>query len=335
MNVVFLNTLEKQVEEGILKTAQVSIAEKDGVWYIFWNEPNSAHKLIQDIWYQGECWNDLVQSYFSNLKDKILQGYQPLISAEMDVTQGMHTKSKQPQLLYYYSTLFPNDEVFEELRKWRREQAAKEGRAQYLLATNRILRIISVFLPNTSEELMQIPGFGEHKTNMYSKEILGITQLHEREADFPLDWVTKKVDHEKFEAWMIEQKARRVRIEREKEINKHKFLEYTTSDLGLDAIGSAMSIPRGELVLWTEELDRDGYNFDALIDTELKAISSEEQLKAWHIFETEGDRFLKPVLLRLFPADELKNKEIDRIYDWLKLLRIKFRKSKTTPVSTR
>jgi hypothetical protein len=44
MNVVFLNTLEKQVEEDRVKSAQVTIGEEQGVWNVFWSEAGEAVK---------------------------------------------------------------------------------------------------------------------------------------------------------------------------------------------------------------------------------------------------------------------------------------------------
>ena len=76
------------------------------------------------------------------------------------------------QMLTYYCEENPSEEVYETLRAWRREQAARERKAPYILATNRVLRMISVFLPQSKEELQQIPGFGEQKTAMYADRLL-------------------------------------------------------------------------------------------------------------------------------------------------------------------
>jgi hypothetical protein len=65
MNVVFLNTLEKQVEEGRVKSAQVTIGEAQGVWQIVWSEATENAKMIQDSWYQGVSWDELCFSVWT------------------------------------------------------------------------------------------------------------------------------------------------------------------------------------------------------------------------------------------------------------------------------
>jgi hypothetical protein len=328
MNVVFLNTLEKQVEEARVKSAQVTIGEVQGVWNVFWSEANESGKVMQDSWYQGGSWDELLTAFRLGLKDKIRQGFRPLINGEWDASQGLSGKAKLTQMLYYYSELNPNEELYEALRKWRREQASREGKAPFILATNRVLRIISTFLQQTMEEILQIPGFGEQKTAMYGTDILKLTGELQRETSFPLDWVTRSIDMNKFEAWVLEQKEQKVRMELDKETNKRKLLEMVAGGASLESLQAGLSMQRRDLLLWVEELEREGYDMEPLVEAELAAISEEDQIKAWNAFETEGDRYLKPVLHRIFAAEELKDKDLDRAYEWLRLLRLRFRKEK-------
>ncbi|MNR66515.1 hypothetical protein D3C85_1900370 [compost metagenome] len=64
------------------------------------------------------------------------------------------------------------------------------------------------------------------------------------------------------------------------------------------------------------------------MEAELASIPEEEQIKAWNAYESEGDRYLKPVLKSLIGTEELKGKELDRAYEWLRLLRLRFRREK-------
>ena len=66
------------------------------------------------------------------------------------------------------------------------------------------------------------------------------------------------------------------------------------------------------------------YDMDLLVEAELASVPEEEQIKAWNAFESEGDRYLKPVLQRMIGTEELKGKELDRAYEWLRLLRLRF-----------
>jgi hypothetical protein len=329
MNIVFLNTLEKQVEEGRVKSAQVSIGETQGVWQIGWSELDSNNgKSMQESWYQGLSWDEMLSAFRMCLREKIRQGFRPLVSGEWESVQGLTGKARMTQMLAYYADSNSNEPMYENLRKWRREQAAREGKAPYILATNRVLRLISVFLPQTVEELKQIPGFGEHKANMYGADICKATVEIQREKNFPLEWVAREVDQDQFESWVVAQKEQKVRMELDKEANKRKLLELVSSGTGLSTIQETLSIPRRELLLWIEDLDREGYDMDTLVEVELQSIQEEDQIRAWSAFETEGDRYLKPVLQKVYGQDELKDKDLDRVYEWLRLLRLRFRREK-------
>ncbi|MFD0697483.1 HRDC domain-containing protein [Paenibacillus sp. GCM10027628] len=328
MNVVFLNTLEKEAGEHRVTSAQVSIGEVQGIWQVFWNEPDHAGKIIQDQWYQGISWDEMLGAFRQGLRDKMRNGFRPLVSTDLESAQRLSGKAKLTQMLTFYSEENPNEAMFESLRAWRREQAAREGKAPYILATNRVLRMISVFLPQSTDELLQIPGFGEQKTSMYAGDILKLTAEGERSHGFPLDWVMNTVDASKFEAWLIAQKEQKLRTELDREVSKRKLLEIVAGSGSLDDLQTALSMPRRELLLWVEELEREGYDMDPLVEAELSSVSEEDQIKAWSAFEAEGDRYLKPVLQRFASAEELKGKELDRAYEWLRLLRLRYRREK-------
>ncbi|NEW08210.1 aldolase [Paenibacillus sp. SYP-B3998] len=333
MNVVFLNTLEKEAGDHGVTSAQVSIGESQGIWNVFWSEPDAQGRVSQDQWYQGISWDEMLGAFRQGLREKMRFGFRPLVNTDWESTQGLSGKAKMTQMLAYYCEEIPNEEVFESLRAWRKEQAAREGRAPYILATNRVLRMISVFLPQTPEELLQIPGFGEQKTTMYAADVLKLTAEHGRMHGFPLDWVSRTVDIAKFEAWLIAQKEQKLRMELDREVSKRKLLEIVAKGGNLDDLQVAISMPRRELLMWVEELEREGYDMDPLVDTELTSVSEEEQIKAWNAFESEGDRYLKPVLQRINTTEELKGKALDRAYEWLRLLRLRFRREKESIAS--
>ena len=225
MNIVFLNTLEKEAGDHRVTSAQVSIGEEQGIWNVFWNEPDTAGKIQQDQWYQGMSWDEMLSAFRQGLRDKVRSGFRPLVNTDLESAQGLSGKARMTQMLTYYCEENPSEEVYETLRAWRREQAAREGKAPYILATNRVLRMISVFLPQSKEELQQIPGFGEQKTAMYAADVLNLTAEYTRSNGFPLDWVAKSVDTVKFEAWLLAQKEQKLRTELDREVSKRKLLE--------------------------------------------------------------------------------------------------------------
>ncbi|MGG1514384.1 HRDC domain-containing protein [Paenibacillus oryzisoli] len=328
MNIVFLNTLERGTDKQEACNAQVSIGEEQGVWSVHWQDTDAATEEEPVLWYQGISWDEMLHVFRQGLREKMKDGYRPLVQTEVELSQGMSNKARTSQMLSYYCEEHPNEEVFEALRTWRREQAVKEKKAPYILATNRVLRMISVFLPQTKEELLQIPGFGEQKAAIYAQDILQITMPAVRMHEFPLDWVVSVVDLVKFEGWLLAQKEQKLRMELDREVSKRKVLEVVSGGGTLADLQVSLDMPRRELLLWVEELDKEGYDMEPLVEAELASIPEEEQIKAWQAFETGGDRYLKPVLQRLTGEAELKGKELDRAYEWLRLLRIRFRREK-------
>ncbi|UJF34531.1 HRDC domain-containing protein [Paenibacillus hexagrammi] len=328
MNVVFMNTLEKETGENRVLTAQISIAESQGVWHVLWKNTPMPGAADQELWYEGVSWDEMLSAFRQGLRDKIRNGYRPLIHTEWDSGQGLTGKARMTQMLAYYCEANPNEELFESLRSWRREQAAREGKAPYILATNRVLRMISVFQPRTIEELLQIPGFGEQKAAMYGNDLITITADLPRITEFPLDWVARMIDTNQFEAWLTAQKEQNLRVELDREANKRKLLEIVAGGGSLSDLQEGLSLQRRELLLWVEDLDREGYDMEPLIEAELHEVAEEDQIKAWNAFETEGHRYLKPVLQRIVAMEEMKGKELDRAYEWLRLLRLRFRREK-------
>ncbi|WNR43567.1 HRDC domain-containing protein [Paenibacillus roseipurpureus] len=329
MNIVFLNTLERHVgDRGTSQSAQVSIAEEQGIWSVHWAAPDEQGQQQQDIWYQGISWDEMLYAFRLGLREKVRSGFSPLVHTDLEPAHGLTGKAKMTQMLTYYCEENPNEEMYESLRTWRREQAVREKKAPYILATNRVLRMISVFLPQSKEELLQIPGFGEQKTALYADDILKLIGECIRTNGFPLDWVASYVDPMKFDGWLLAQKEQKLRMELDREVSKRKLLEIVAGGGSLADLQAQLTMPRRELLLWVEELDREGYDMDPLVEAELTAIPEEEQIKAWNSYESEGDRYLKPVLKSLTGTEELKGKELDRAYEWLRLLRLRFRREK-------
>ncbi|HEY0828053.1 MAG TPA: HRDC domain-containing protein, partial [Bacilli bacterium] len=233
------------------------------------------------------------------------------------------------QMLHYFSELHGNEDIFQQLRLWRREQSSKEGKQPFILASNRVLRMIGTFLPHTKEELLQIPGFGENKTGVYGTGILEITKAHERTTEFPLHWVESVIDLGQFKLWLQRQKELRIKEELDKQANKRKLLEGIERGENLNVIQPQVTISRRDLILWVEELEREGYDVESLIAAELSAVSELEQAAAWTAFAELGDRYLKPVMAKVYKSEEIKGKELDQAYEWLRLLRIRFRRMKS------
>jgi ATP-dependent DNA helicase RecQ len=64
--------------------------------------------------------------------------------------------------------------VFERLRAWRREAAAQEGIAPFMVFGDTTLIQLSLKQPRSREDLLQVSGIGEHKADKYGDEVLKV-----------------------------------------------------------------------------------------------------------------------------------------------------------------
>lgn len=330
MNLVFMNTMEKKAGDDRVLSAQVVIGEGKGIWHALWSETSEDGYDRQDNWYEGPHWGELITVFRENLFLKLKEGFVPLVTMPWeDPLNGIGKRGRWNAILQCYCESRADEKVMDELRKWRRDKAASLAKAPYMVATNRMLQMVAVFLPQSMEELKQIPGFGHDKSSKYGDEIFTITRKVERKTDFPLDWVEQEMDPAVFRQWVIDQQERKIRSEQEKNAQRRKLLEAIWQGEALDQIAKQTSLPRRDLVLMIESMDQEGYDVSPIIDKELELISKEEKEQALLQFEQQGDRFLKPIFQAIYAGSELKNSESDRVYQWLRLLRIQYRKSRS------
>ena len=66
------------------------------------------------------------------------------------------------------------ENVYAALRDWRNERASQDGLPPYMIAHNDSLMLMAKQNVKTLEELPQIKGFGEKRTQKYGEEILQI-----------------------------------------------------------------------------------------------------------------------------------------------------------------
>lgn len=327
MNLMFLNSLEKAGKDGRMLTAQVTIGEDQGTWHVMWSELNENGRSIQETWYEGLHWEDMLSVFRERVFAKQCDGFKPLLDMRVSEIADMDDRTAYVQLLHCYSEQHANESLYEALRQWRFKQAASEGKAAFIVATNRLLKMIAAFLPHTEDELRQLPGMGKAKAQKYGKDILAITMQEERATSFPLTWVQERVRPFEFNAWLLQEKERRRKAEADKLENKRVLLEAISRGEMLDELQGKIGVQRKELLAWIEELDRDGYDLTPYIEQVLEQVPVAERELAWQAFEQQGDRYLKPILQKVYAQDRLSAKEAERIYEWLRLLRLKFRRT--------
>lgn len=327
MRVVFLNSLEKKEDRGVACAAQVWIGEEDGIWRMGWNEVK-AEGEEECIWYEGVSWSEMLHMYRHRLVMKLSEGFRPVIEGIWDEKEDLHGRGMTAQKLVCYSELNGNEPLYLELCSWRRKKASSDRKVPYLIASNRLLRMISVFCPQSVEELLQLPGFGENKAKEYGPELLEMTQATERTTSFPLDWVGVELDEETFRSWLYKQKEAKFRVEMERFTTRRKVLESISEGLCVEEISMRAGIERREVVELLEALEKDGYNTDNLIEVELKEMPEKEQAAVWKAYEDMGDTFLKPVLLRVYGQEVAEGNNLEKLYERLRLIRIRYRRQR-------
>ncbi|MDN4069554.1 HRDC domain-containing protein [Paenibacillus vini] len=329
MRIVFLNSLEKKSSDAVSGGAQVWIGEEEGLWRMGWNE-TTAEGEQETIWYEGGSWSEMLHVYRHRLVVKLGEGYRPVIEGIWDEREEFQGRGMAAQKLICYSELHGNEEFYNELCAWRRKKASADRKAPYMIASNRLLRLISVFKPWTTEELLQLPGVGESKAAEYGPELLEMAQAQggERPGDFPLGWVEQNIDEDVFRSWMYKQKEAKFKLEMEKFSTRRVVLESLAQGLDLQEICVRTNLDRREAVELLELLEKDGYTTDSLVQLELKDMPTEQQNEVWKAFEEMGDSFLKPVLQRVYDQETLDAGGLDKLYERLRLLRISYRRHK-------
>jgi hypothetical protein len=324
MQLIFLSTMEQKVEESRTRTAQVSITEHQGAWRVMWSNEGEDGKPVQDCWFEGGGWKEMLHSFREGLKVKRAEGYFPLIDSALP--GGMESgKTRDVLMLQYYGELNHSEEAFQELRVWRRQTAAKEGKSAFFVATNRMLFMLSAYLPHTVEELRSIPGFGQRKAEAYGEGILAITNKFERHTSFPLDWVQDAVAEPEYEAWLLEQRRSREQQEQQKLLQRKQMLEGAAAGSTLEELEGITGMKRQDLVRLAEELDRNGYDMEPLVNVELSGVEPPVAARVQELFGKLGVRFLKPVLRELYTEEELKGMDMNDLYEKLRFQRIRFR----------
>ncbi|MBP2002175.1 hypothetical protein J2Z69_003232 [Paenibacillus shirakamiensis] len=324
MRIVFLNSMEKRDEEGLhLQGAQVWIGEEEGIWRMGWKELSTGKETL---WYEDTSWSEMLHVYRHRLASKLSEGFRPSIEGVFHDQPETRSRPTQAQKLICYSELHTNDALFAELSAWRRRRAQTERKAPYLIASNRLLRLISTYQPQTIAELMQLPGVGESKSAEYGAELIALLQTDDRAHDFPLVWVEQALDPEESRSWVYKQKEMKYRVEMERFGLRRQLQSLMSEGLGIEEICVHTGLSRREVIEMIEELDKEGYEVDLILDGELQHMSEEEQSEVWKAYEELGDTYLKPILQRVYGMDLEEGADVEKMYEQLRLIRIRYRR---------
>lgn len=283
MQTVFMNRMVKVSEQGD-GMAEVWIDEGEGVWRLGWRDLEDGGREREQVWYEGGSWNEMLHIYRHGLAVKLGEGFRPVIDGIFHDEEEQKGKSQAVQKLYCYSELNYREELYNELCAWRRKKAAAERKAPYFIATNRLLRLISTFVPATLDELLQLPGVGDNKAAEYGGELLEITAGQERSHGFPLDWVQDELDETTYEAWVYKQKEQKYKQDLDKYRTKQQLLQGIRTGKRLEQMEQETGLTRRELVEALEQLEKEGYDAESLIAGELQEMPEAEQEEVWRAF---------------------------------------------------
>ncbi|WP_127532626.1 HRDC domain-containing protein [Paenibacillus kobensis] len=322
MQVVFMNTFDRIDGERTVVGAQVSICEHEGAWIVLWTEASED----ADTWYEGASWEEMLASFRHGIAIKMGAGFMPIIDGMLE------ERKTQPggivTMLQCYGELNTNADLFEELREWRKKTASQLCKSAYLIATNRLLTMISAFKPHNANELAQIPGWGETKMKEYAEQVLEITSRHTRDTSFPLDWVTKSLDPKTYMQWSYKQKEQKYRNQMDRHQEKKQILQAIADGRTLTELQAELEMTRRNLIERIEQLETDGYNMDAIVLNELAEMPEEEKQSVLQAFDIVGDKYLKPVLQHVYGTEVPPDKPMDLLYDRLRFLRLSYRRDK-------
>ncbi|WP_042163844.1 HRDC domain-containing protein [Paenibacillus gorillae] len=327
MHIVFLNTFERPVEGGRIASAKLSICEREGVWSVLWVEGEEQPAVL----FEGTSWEEMIVAFRHGVAVRMGEGFTPVIDGMLEEKRG--GAGSLLSMLQCYGELHANAELFEALRDWRRTRAGQDRKSAYLIATNRMLWMISAYVPQTPEELLQIPGWGESKHNAYGEEVLEVTGKAPRTTGFPLQWVADELDPAAFTQWLYKQKENKYKNDMVRQHQKKKILHFVMEGGSLEQLQTELELPRREVMDRIEQLETEGYDFEPLIDRELSDMPDDERELIWNAFQQSGDRYLKPVLQQVYGAEGVKDRQADVLYERLRLVRLRYRKNSKREIS--
>lgn len=325
MNTILSNRLKKKTPGCYALYAQVQIFEHQNHWRVAWTEADGTPDEQKHIWYDGDDWGEMLRQFRMQLRLRVQEGYVPIIPmSTWPQRESSSKKHDHLSKLTYYAHLHPNDTALEAVRTWRKEQAFAEHKRLYFILTDRIMRLVSTFLPHSEQELLQIPGIGVQKVRQYGESLLHITTLFPRQTIFPLDWVHHTIDDTAFQQWKKTQQQLITDRETMAQQQRTQILTALKNGVGLD-VHRELSMARRDVLALLEQMHHEGYALHALIAAELKTLPLDEHARVLALFAQEGDRYLKRILEKLSPSSLWREMHPDLAYERLRLLRMSYR----------
>lgn len=147
--------------------------------------------------------------------------------------------------------------VFEQLRQWRKEQAALESIPPFMIFSDATLRLIAENKPSSIEQLLEIKGIGQAKASKYGEAVIGVyaNDLQQENADKSASKATRRTASEQGEEASYLQSYRQFRAGKQlSSIAKEREMSIVTIEGHI-----LRAIEEGQEVDWDELLDAEQY----------------------------------------------------------------------------
>ncbi|MBD8499827.1 HRDC domain-containing protein [Paenibacillus arenosi] len=346
MIIVWMSRLERAEVSGQVRSGLVTVGEEEGKWLVLWEQDGDWDHQTEDAnstWYEGDIWAEMCAALRRGVASLMRKGYEPTLGFTPDTQQHERRMKERNEWIHCFGDLHVDEELYQKLVQWRKEVASSIRRAPYWITTNRMLRLVSAFVPQTVEELKQLPGFGEAKVHTYGEAIIAITAPIPRRTTFPLDWVSAAVGPAAFLQWVYQQEEQKMSGEFNRLVDKRTLIEAVQQKLEPEVIMERLNVDRRELLVRIEALSEEGYDMMSYAEHVLSEIDTEMRTRIGDSLQQLGMDYLKPIYIQTFGQEALKDASaiIQRRYEYIRLVRMQIRNSSRTeqgsarPSSTR
>jgi ATP-dependent DNA helicase RecQ len=173
-------------------------------------------------------------------------------------------------------------ELFEQLRRKRRELADQAGVPAYIIFSDRALVEMATLLPRTSEQFLAINGVGEAKLANYGESFLQLIREHCAAHGIP-DAPAKQATNAESTTW--------VTVKRRFE----EMGEAFAAGQSLDELAACFAVKRGTILQNLQRYCDAGNRLDADRVIQCSTLSPEVRERALAVFSQLGHEWLGPV----------------------------------------
>jgi hypothetical protein len=317
-HILYLITMDKP-SNGYGK---IIIYQREGGYQTHWTHFFDRQEET-DILYTGNHADEAWKTAEEIRQQKCKEGYtfsNPWFMASLSAVPHSYLFLRK---LECFSDRYKELSLFQELKKWRRTTATSQNITPYYIATDKLLHMISTFIPHLPEELMQIPGIGRNKLEQYGDSILEMTKKYAQVYPYPLDWVTDRVTDEELTNWLLDQnllkQERRRVIEKQEQEEKLRLLEAINDQVPYEEMSERLSLSGVNLMKRIRQLAKEGYDVLPYLQNEVERVKEKDVIT--DLAATLGNGRLKPIFEQLYGnGEEMPDKEKGKKYNRIRLI---------------